>query len=118
MPERPHERLLREILRPLRIPHLPVEEAHQSALDRIWGEEKKVQGISRGNDGLLSKAMGRMRVTGTPDAPNRTERDGVARAASYVEDIERAVTEFPDGDYAAFCAAVEKSGLGLLPSAR
>ena len=105
-------------MQPLRDALEAVEKAHQSTLDRIWGEEKKVQGISRGNDGLLSKAMGRMRISSTPDAPNTTERDGVARAARYVEDIERAVTEFLDGDYAAFCAAVEKSGLGLLPSAR
>jgi photosystem II stability/assembly factor-like uncharacterized protein len=105
-------------MQPMRDALKAVTEAHQGALDAIWGVEKKVQGISRSNDGLLSKAQRHMRISSTDDAPNRTERDGLMLAESYVEQIEARVKAFVEGDLAAFRRAVGASGVGLLPRAR
>ncbi|MCK5945106.1 MAG: hypothetical protein KAI24_24165 [Planctomycetes bacterium] len=93
-----------------------VEKAHQATLDSIWGERKEVQGISRGNDGLLSKAQRLMGISRTDDAPTATERQGLTRAATYVEQIEQAVAKFLDEDLARFRAAVAASNIGLLPT--
>ena len=105
-------------MQPLRDALDAVEKAHQDTLDAVWGEEKKVQGISRGNDGLLSKAQRHMRISSTDDAPNRTEQDGLVRAEGYVEQIEQRIQDFVEGDLVTFRQAVANSGVGLLPRAR
>ncbi len=105
-------------MQPLRDALDAVVKAHQDTLDAVWGEEKKVQGISRGNDGLLSKAQRHMRISSTDDAPNRTEQDGLVRAEGYVEQIEQRIQGFVEGDLVTFRQAVANSGVGLLPRAR
>ncbi|MFN3242633.1 MAG: VPS10 domain-containing protein [Planctomycetota bacterium] len=102
-------------LQPLRDALAAVEKAHQDALDRVWGKEKKVQGISRGNDGLLSEAQRHMRISSTDDAPNKTERDGMVRATRVVAEIEAVIATFVEQDLPTFRKAVADSGIGLLP---
>jgi hypothetical protein len=94
-----------------------VDKAHQAVNDKLWGKEKKVQGISRSNDGLMSKTMQLMRISGTNDKPNKTERDGMAEATKKVTEVEQVVAEFFAQALPEFRAAVAASDLSLLPAA-
>jgi len=93
-----------------------IDKAYQSVNDKLWGKEKKVQGISRSNDGLISKSSRLMRISGTNDKPNQSERDAMARATERVAEVEEAAAEFFAGPLAAFREAVAESGLSLLPA--
>jgi len=93
-----------------------IDKAHKTLDEKIWGKEKKVQGISRSNNGLMSKARGLMRISGTNDAPNKTERDGMLQATLKVDEIERAVAEFFAKPLPEFRKAVTASALTLLPA--
>ena len=94
-----------------------IDKAHQAVNDKLWGKEKKVQGISRSNDGLMSKTMQLMRISGTNDKPNKTERDGMAEATQKVTEVEQVVAEFFATALPTFRAAVAASDLSLLPAA-
>ena len=91
-----------------------VQKALTEVEEKLWGK-KPPQGIARDDDGLMSKVAALMRITGTDDAPNRTETEGMARAATKVPEITATVDGFVQGPLATFRAAVEKSGLSLLP---
>jgi hypothetical protein len=85
------------------------------ALDeRLFGKTV-AQGISRGGDGLLAQVQRLLRVTGTDDAPNATELQGMARAEAKAPEVPAAVDAFVAGPLQAFRTAVEASGLSLLP---
>jgi photosystem II stability/assembly factor-like uncharacterized protein len=91
-----------------------VQKAIADIDEKLWGK-KPEQGINRDDDGLLAQIAARMRVTGTDDAPNRTETEGMAKAAARVPEVTTAVDAFVSGPLATFRAAVERSGLSLLP---
>ncbi|MEO6594709.1 MAG: hypothetical protein ABIP94_08140, partial [Planctomycetota bacterium] len=82
--------------------------------ESLWGKRPS-QGISRDDDALLARTMSLMRITGTDDAPNATELQSMERAAKKVPEIAVAVDAFVTGPLATFRAAVEQSGLSLLP---
>jgi photosystem II stability/assembly factor-like uncharacterized protein len=92
-----------------------IDKDHEQLSDQIWGKQKKVQGISRGNDGLLTKIRGLMRISGTIDEPNKTELDGMAKAAAKVTEVEQLVSTFFSKSLPKFRKAVADSGLHLLP---
>jgi photosystem II stability/assembly factor-like uncharacterized protein len=92
-----------------------VDAALKEATEKLWGEEKKIQGINRANLGLMSRIRGFMRISGTNDAPNKTERDSMVRAASLVSKAEAVANDFLDGPFAEFGKAVEEQALPLLP---
>lgn len=56
-----------------------------------------------------------LHVTGTPDAPNPGERDGVARANAALPAVRDAVDAFVRGPLTALRAAIERSQMNLLP---
>ena len=93
-----------------------IDKAYNELNDELWGKEKKVQGISRGNDSLMFETMGLMRISGTNDVPNKSERDGMAKAADKVAEVERVVAEFFAKPLPEFRKAVTNSGLTLLPA--
>ena len=93
-----------------------IDKAHTEVQNKIWGEDKKVQGINRSNDGMMSKAMARMSISSSSDAPNKTERDGMLMAAEKVAAIEQTVAAFCEGPLQTFQKAVAESGLALLPT--
>ncbi|HEB54513.1 MAG TPA: hypothetical protein ENI87_14775 [bacterium] len=92
-----------------------IDEARKETEQSLWGKERKVQGIARGNDGLIRQAQRQMRISGTDDAPNGTELDAMASAETKVAAVETAVTEFLRGPWQAFRDAVAASSLSLLP---
>ncbi|MFK7740805.1 MAG: hypothetical protein AB8H80_10825 [Planctomycetota bacterium] len=94
-----------------------VQKARKAAEEKLWGKTRKVQGISRGNDGLVSKVRRAARVVNTPEAPTGTEIDGLARALAKVAKAEEVVETFLKGPLADFQKAVAASGMGLLPAA-
>ncbi len=81
----------------------------------LWGPDP-VQGISRGGEGLVAKAMAHLRISGTDDAPNATELEAIERAAAAAPRVQAAVDAFVTGPLTEFRTALEQSGLGLLPS--
>ncbi len=91
-----------------------VNEAFKAVDERLWGKQRK-QGISRDDDALIARTQRHMRVTGTDDAPNPTERESMARAATQVTDVIAAVDAFVTGPLAEFRKVVEASTLSLLP---
>jgi hypothetical protein len=104
-------------------PHKALRDAIESvtkaatALDeQLWGK-KPTQGIARDDDGMIAKALELMRVTGTDDAPNATERALMDRAAAKVPAVAAAVDAFLAGPLAEVRKAVEASGLQLLTPA-
>jgi len=92
-----------------------IDAALEELDERLWGP-KPVQGINRDDDGLIAKATEQMRVSGTDDAPNATERDAMQRAARRVPAVTAAVEEFVRGPLRAFRDALQQSGLSLLPT--
>ena len=56
-----------------------------------------------------------LRVSGTDDAPNRTESEAMAGAAKKAPEVATAVDAFVSGPLAKFRTALEASGLSLLP---
>tara|TARA_R110002072_G_scaffold67163_3_gene165102 strand:- start:108479 stop:111745 length:3267 start_codon:yes stop_codon:yes gene_type:complete len=92
-----------------------IDKAHKDLNNKIWGEQKKVQGISRGNDGLMTKIRGHMRISSSLDKPNKTERDGMAKAAQQVDELEALAASFFAKALPTFRKAVADSGLHLLP---
>jgi photosystem II stability/assembly factor-like uncharacterized protein len=90
-----------------------VDKEHDAVQERLWGK-KPTQGINRDDAGLVTKAMRAMRVSGTDDAPNDTERTEMARAAQLVPDVQFAVDAFLTGPLTTFRQAIESSGLKLL----
>jgi hypothetical protein len=92
-----------------------IDEAHKDLDNKLWGEQKKVQGINRGNDGLMTKIRGHMRISDTIDGPNKTERDGMTKASAKVTDVEQLVGTFFAKSLPTFRKAVADSGLHLLP---
>lgn len=102
-------------LKALRDALAAVDKAFGEVEQQLWGKPP-VQGIRRDDDSLMAKTMQLMRITSTDDAPNQTERDGMARAAAKVPDVTAAVDAFVSGPLATFRTALEQSGLGLLPS--
>lgn len=91
-----------------------VQKELDAAEERLWGK-KPPQGISRDDDGLIAQTTRLLRVTGTPDAPNATELESMARAARKAPEVTAAVDAFVAGPLATFRTALEQSGLGLLP---
>lgn len=91
-----------------------VQKALTEVEEKLWGKKPK-QGINRDDDGLLAQVMQLLRVSGTDDAPNRTETEAMARAAAKVPEVAAAVDAFVTGPLAKFRAAVETNGLNLLP---
>jgi photosystem II stability/assembly factor-like uncharacterized protein len=83
--------------------------------ERLWGK-KVEQGIARDDDGLLARIGTQLRVSGTDDAPNRTELEAMARAAKLVPEVTAAVDAFVSGPLTAFRDAVAKSRLSLVPT--
>ncbi|HEX5051681.1 MAG TPA: hypothetical protein VFZ65_07920, partial [Planctomycetota bacterium] len=82
--------------------------------EKLWGK-KPPQGIVRNEDTLMAQTMSLMRITGTDDAPNATELQGMERAAKKVPEVTALVDAFVTGPLATFRTAVEASGLSLLP---
>ena len=81
--------------------------------ERMWGKEVK-QGILRGK-GLANEVRRELgALTNSPEAPNPTERLGLARARAKVGEATAAVETFTKEAWADFRAAVAASGLGLL----
>ena len=99
---------------PLRDAVQAVKKALDACDEKLWGP-KPVQGIVRDDDGLLAKVQTLLRVTRTPDAPNPTEVESMAKAAAKAPEVAATVDEFVSGPLATFRAAVEASGLSLLP---
>ena len=104
-------------MQPLREALKAIDEAHKQIENKLWGEQREVQGISRDSDSLLDKAMGLMQISRSNDAPNKTERDAMERAAKVVLDIEALADNFCDGAMATFRQAIEASRLSLLQAA-
>ena len=92
-----------------------IDKAHKDLQDKLWGKDDKVQGIRRNNDGLMSKFMRAARISNSSDKPNKTELDGMTKAAKQVTEIEQLVAQFFDQDLASFQESVRKSALTLLP---
>ncbi|MBL8752626.1 MAG: hypothetical protein JNK15_04940 [Planctomycetes bacterium] len=92
-----------------------VRKAFDAVEVSLWGQ-KPVQGINRDDEGLMAQIQQLARVSGTDDAPNRTETESMARAAAKVPAVAAAVDAFVAGPLATFRKAVEASGLGLVPS--
>lgn len=92
-----------------------IDKHHQQLQDKLWGEQLDVQGIGPDAPGLIDEAMQRMRISGTDDAPNQTERDAMADAGKKVDEIEQAAEAFFKDTLPTFRSAVTASGLGLLP---
>ena len=92
-----------------------IDEAHKDLDNKLWGEQKKVQGINRGNDGLMTKIRGHMRISDTIDGPNKTERDGMTKASAKVTEVDQLVGTFFAKSLPTFRKAVADSGLHLLP---
>jgi hypothetical protein len=82
--------------------------------EQLWGK-KPVQGILRDDDGLVAKVEQLLRVTGTDDAPNRTETEAMAKAVTKLPAVTAAVDAFVAGPLTKFREAVVTSGLLLLP---
>jgi photosystem II stability/assembly factor-like uncharacterized protein len=101
-------------LQPLRDALKAVKKSLDECDETLWGP-KPVQGIVRDDDGLLAKVQTLLRVTRTADAPNPTEMQSMARAAAKAPEVATAVDAFVSGPLATFRAAVEASGLSLLP---
>jgi hypothetical protein len=91
-----------------------VKQALEAAEVTLWGQPPK-QGINRDDDGLLAEVQRLLRVTGTDDAPNRTELDSMARAVAKAPEVAAAVDAFVSGPLTKFRAAVAQAGLSLLP---
>jgi photosystem II stability/assembly factor-like uncharacterized protein len=92
-----------------------VKKAFDAVEENLWGK-MPVQGINRDDEGLMAQIQQLARVSGTDDAPNRTETESMARAAAKVPAVAAAVDAFVLGPLATFRKAVEGSGLGLVPS--
>ncbi len=103
----PHEALRKAVTE--------VKKAFDGVEESLWGK-KPVQGINRDDEGLMSEVQQLLRVTGTDDAPNRTEIESMARAKAKAPAVAAAVDAFVTGPLATFRQAVEASGIGLLPA--
>ena len=64
----------------------------------------------------MSKARGLMRISGSNDKPNKTEREAMAKAADKVAEIEQVVDGFFADPLPEFRKAVAASTLTLLPA--
>ena len=99
---------------PLRDALKAIDEAHGKLVEQLWGPRVE-QGIDRSNRGLIGAVQEHLRVTGTDDAPNQGERDSINRATAALPAVRDAVDAFVRGPLTEFRAAVERSGLDLLP---
>lgn len=93
-----------------------VKKAIEATDEQLWGK-KTEQGITE-SKGLFMEFWRSNRLTGTDDAPNPTERQGMVRATAKAAEISAAIDAFLAGPLATFRAAVEQSGIGLLPDAQ
>ena len=91
-----------------------VTKARTEVEERLWGKPPR-QGINREDDGLMTEVRTLMRISGTDDAPNRTETEAMARAAAKVPAVTAAVDTFVSGPLTTFRTAVGQSRLSLLP---
>jgi photosystem II stability/assembly factor-like uncharacterized protein len=91
-----------------------VTKARTEVEERLWGKPPR-QGINRDDDGLMAEVRSLMRISGTDDAPNRTETEAMARAAAKVPAVTAAVDTFVSGPLTTFRTAVGQSRLSLLP---
>ena len=85
--------------------------------EKLWGPKPKPGiNVAKGLLTELQEAAGAL--TRTPEKPNPTELLGLQRAAGKAEEVVAAVEAFVAGPMVTFRAAVEKSGLSLLPAGK
>jgi len=101
----------------LREAHQAAAKGHEQTTEKIWGK-RATQGISGNKDALWPRFSSQLRVSRTGDAPNANELLRVERAAVRMQAIVDAVTEFEQGPMQEFRAALQASGMGLLPAVK
>ena len=102
--------------KPLREALETVDKAMTEAEEAIWGPTKPKQGIATPKGLMHELGENAGVLTSTPEPPNGNELLGQERAAAKLAELQKVVDTFVGGPLSQFAEAVQKSGLGLVPT--
>jgi photosystem II stability/assembly factor-like uncharacterized protein len=93
-----------------------IDKAMTETVEAIWGPAKPKQGIATPKGLMHELGENAGVLTSTPEAPNGNELLGQERAAAKLAELQKVVETFATGPLTQFAEAVQKSGLGLVPT--